>query len=84
MPNEPTKPCQHPEKFSVSGKCSDMSSWQYANNDTETSAEGEGYVPHGLGFGGGHYLEVTVCMTCGKVLDLDVDAIRKLAAVGAW
>lgn len=27
----------------------------------------DGYVPHGLGIGGGDYLRFTVCLDCGKI-----------------
>lgn len=50
--------CGNDKIISVSGKCSDLCS---ANYD---GVELDGYVPHGIGVGGGDYLEFRYCPKC--------------------
>jgi len=49
--------------LSVSGKTSDLCDVRL--NDKTIS----GYVPRGLGIGGGDYLEFKLCISCGKIQD---------------
>ena len=45
----------------ISGKCSDMCVVRVGDR------EKNGYVPGGIGVGGGDYLEVCWCLECGKI-----------------
>jgi hypothetical protein len=42
-------------------KCSDMSVTQYQD------VEREGYMPGGIGIGGGDYVEFRYCADCGQI-----------------
>lgn len=56
------------------GKCSDMSNFSMGNIDHD------GYVPDGVGIGGGDYLEITYCLDCGQLqgrYPLPVSAIEQ-------
>jgi hypothetical protein len=53
--------CGSSRIMSVSGKTSDMCSISFSGRDTH------GYVPAGIGLGGGDYLKIDVCMACGKM-----------------
>jgi len=46
---------------SVSGKCSDLCSFETADY------EHEGYVPEGVGIGGGDCIEFDYCLDCGLI-----------------
>lgn len=52
--------CGSTRILSVSGKTNDMCVIAYGAIDRD------GYVPHGLGIGGGDYLEFDLCLECGK------------------
>jgi hypothetical protein len=45
------------------GKCSDLCFARIGNS----SKEHDGYVPKGLGIGGGDEIEVDVCLDCGQL-----------------
>lgn len=45
----------------VQGKCSDLC---YVECD---GYEHDGYVPKGLGIGGGDYMEMEFCLDCGRI-----------------
>lgn len=69
--------CDHKRKLSVSAKCSDMCSISFPNNVSQD----DGYVPRGLGLGGGDYLEVNICIDCGVVIDFpEADVVLGIAA----
>ena len=53
--------CKCDRILKVDAKCSDMCSVQYKGEDKN------GYVPSGLGIGGGDYIELSICMGCGQV-----------------
>lgn len=55
--------CAKPLVLDIEGKTSDMCFYRVSALDIE----GEGYVPSGLGVGGGDYLRVKVCLACGKL-----------------
>lgn len=58
--------CGSDNRFiSVSAKCSDLCVVRYHDMDHE------GYVPRGLGIGGGDYLEFDVCADCGRVKNFE-------------
>lgn len=44
--------------MTVVGKCSDMYCGDYPDN---------GYVPSGLGIGGGDYIDFKLCLSCGQI-----------------
>lgn len=50
---------------SIYGKCSDRSSTSYGNH------EHDGYVPEGLGIGGGDDIEFDFCGNCGLIQDFE-------------
>lgn len=52
--------CKSERILKVSGKCSDMCWTEYKGT------ERNGYVPSGLGIGGGDYIELSVCLECGQ------------------
>jgi hypothetical protein len=53
--------CGSSRILSVTGKTSDMCFVKY------DSIEHDGYVPGGLNIGDGDYIEIDLCMDCGKV-----------------
>jgi len=53
--------CGNDKFVRVSGKTGDMSSVSYDD------IRKHGYVPRGLGIGGGDYIELSICIACGKV-----------------
>jgi len=53
--------CSSDRLLSVNGKVSDMFSADFKNADYQ------GYVPRDLGVGGGDYIELEICLDCGKV-----------------
>jgi len=53
--------CDSDRILSLRGKTSDLCFTDY---DGESY---EGYVPSGAGVGGGDYIDVSVCLDCGKV-----------------
>ena len=55
------KNCTDSRILEIGGKCSDLCWACYQD------VEHEGYVPSGLNIGGGDYLEVEICLACGKV-----------------
>ena len=57
-------PCTHPRVLSLSAKCSDMCSVRYPDG-----TRSEGYVPYGIGIGGGDYVEMKICVDCKVVID---------------
>ena len=56
----------------VQAKCSDCCFVQYFNSDTEVSKDKDGYVPSGLGFGGGDYIEITIDVDTGMVVGFPI------------
>ncbi len=58
------KNCKSTNIASVHAKCSDMCSVIY-----EDGYEREGYVPAGIGIGGGDYVEFKYCLNCGMIQD---------------
>ena len=59
--------CNCARILKVSAKCSDLCYIEYQNLVNEKSVEHDGYVPKGLGIGGGDYVEFSLCMDCGKI-----------------
>jgi len=57
------KRCDSERILDVSGKCSDCF---FANFGTSTY---DGYVPEGLGIGGGDYIKFKLCLDCGQIQD---------------
>ena len=53
--------CHGDRILTIGGKVSDMFNADFKN------ANYEGYVPHDLGIGGGDYIEMEICLDCGKV-----------------
>lgn len=63
--------CAHKRTFNLGGKSSDRNSWSTSFSDDE----GDGYVPRGVGLGGGDYYDITICIDCKQVVGLpDADA----------
>ena len=56
--------CSSDRLLSIGGKVSDMFNAEYKN------VSYNGYVPDDLGVGGGDYLEMDICLDCGKVQDI--------------
>lgn len=57
------KRCGKDEIIKVNAKCSDLCFVQYKEH------EKDGYVPEGLGIGGGDYIKIEICIACGQVQD---------------
>jgi len=57
--------CKSDRILSIMGKCSDMFSADYKGVDYE------GYVPTDLGIGGSDYIEMDICLECGKVQGIE-------------
>ena len=53
--------CSSKRLLAVGGKTSDMFNANFQNADYE------GYVPNDLGIGGGDYIDIEICLDCGKV-----------------
>ena len=53
--------CKSERVASASGKVSDMFHWSSGDY------QHDGYVPEGLGVGGGDYFEVEYCLDCGQM-----------------
>ena len=53
--------CQSERILRFSAKCSDMFSGELGDKTWE------GYVPAGVGIGGGDYIEGDLCLTCGQL-----------------
>lgn len=50
---------------------------------THLDAEKEGYVPYGLGIGGGDYIEFELCLDCGRIQsDWPIDDSTVIEALG--
>ena len=56
--------CHGDRLLTFGGKVSDMFNADFKN------ASYEGYVPEDLGIGGGDYIEMTICLDCGKAQDI--------------
>lgn len=52
--------------LSVNAKCSDMCDIYYKREKSEDITH-DGYVPAGLGIGGGDYIYFNYCFGCGKI-----------------
>lgn len=55
--------CSSDKILSVFGKCNDCSNVEIKS----IGYSEEGYLPQGLGIGGGDYIEFLMCLDCGKV-----------------
>lgn len=67
LPTAPPKPtgcCSAPRIAHASAKCSDRCSFDPPDGEGESRT---GYVPEGVGIGGGDYLEIEYCLSCGRL-----------------
>jgi hypothetical protein len=64
-------------KILVSGKCSDLSSVQVRDDEGKIVSEKDGYVPYGLGVGGGDYIELKIDLETGKIEDFDPEKVKE-------
>jgi hypothetical protein len=53
------KSCSSEAVISITAKCSDLFSVTFYGINIE------GYVPEGIGVGGGDYIKITYCASCG-------------------
>lgn len=53
--------CKSERILELSAKCSDCCGYTLGNFSSD------GYVPAGLGIGGGDYVEFNLCLDCGKI-----------------
>ena len=53
-------------KIQIVAKCNDMCSL-HAYDGNNTSLQKQGYVPRGLGIGGGDYIRLTIDAETGKI-----------------
>ena len=66
--------CEHKNTISFGGKCSDLFDLTWPDG-----AEYEGYVPNGIGIGGGDYIHMRVCVDCHQVIGMSsADEIRRV------
>jgi len=56
-------------KLTIGGKCSDMCHSKLTTEDGGVDYEKDGYVPKGLGVGGGDYIEFEVDLETGQILN---------------
>ena len=54
-------------KLMINAKCSDLCQSVIFDENGEVIKEKHGYVPEGLGVGGGDYVEFTVDLKTGKI-----------------
>lgn len=59
--------CKSERILSYNGKCSDLFSGSIGPKHKDFSDDGYGYVPEGLGIGGGDYLRGDLCLNCGQM-----------------
>lgn len=57
--------CKSNRIVTVSGKTSDLFSMKYR----DTNKLYNGYVPYGIGIGGGDYMKFDYCLNCGQIQD---------------
>jgi len=55
--------CGSERLLTIDAKCNDMCILEFMG------ASYSGYVPRDCGVGGGDYIDMTVCLECGKVQD---------------
>ncbi len=55
--------CSSDQLANVGAKCSDLCSFETVWDQYES----DGYVPDGVGIGGGDYVEFTYCLNCGQI-----------------
>lgn len=55
--------------LTVSAKCSDLCCTTLKSEDGSVIKETDGYVPHGLGIGGGDYIEFKIDLTTGQIVN---------------
>jgi hypothetical protein len=51
----------------VSGKCSDLCFCTALDDDDKLMFDHDGYVPYGIGVGGGDYIELTIDVATGTI-----------------
>ena len=56
-------------KLKFSGKTSDMCSYTLLDDEGENLRKGDGYVPSGLGIGGGDYVSFELDLKTGKIVN---------------
>lgn len=56
-------------KIYIMAKCSDLCSFKIEDQNIILASQDQGYVPEGLGLGGGDYLEIEVDVDSGKILN---------------
>ncbi len=54
--------------LNVSAKCSDCCFTELHDSEAKIRLSSDGYVPKGLGVGGGDYIEITIDVDTGKVV----------------
>lgn len=57
--------CKSDRVLSISAKCSDCCNIQFKDK------EHQGYVPSDLTIGGGDYIEIDICLSCGMAQGLE-------------
>lgn len=62
-----------PQTINVCAKCSDMCNIQYPNGN-----ESDGYVPDGIGIGGGDYIELKIDVETGQIQGWNEDTQRRI------
>lgn len=55
--------------MTISGKVSDLFGLSVHDDDNNEVVDYDGYVPNGIGIGGGDYLELEIDLETGKVKD---------------
>lgn len=61
----------------VRGKCSDMCSFDVVDADDNVVLELEGYVPSGVGIGGGDYLRLKIDIETGQIVNWDAASVKQ-------
>lgn len=61
----------------VSAKCSDCCFVVATDDSGNPFAEEQGYVPDGIGIGGGDYVEFSVDTTTGKIIGFPTDLTKE-------
>jgi hypothetical protein len=63
-------------RLKISGKVSDRCDYQIVD-DGSIVIENDGYVPYGLGVGGGDYLRLEIDIETGTIIGWDAEKVKR-------
>jgi hypothetical protein len=77
----PCQNCGSNKIMSVNGKTSDMCGVSIFDDDFDHWINYDGYVPRGLDIGGGDYIEMEICIECGRVQGSFPKTVKEIADI---